>query len=345
MLDQFECVRIVRMNGLDLNQFQFDYDQTWAVMFFRHDGTVLARYGTRAASDGMKYNSLAGFKDAMRTVLDVEGNWQPKLQELYAAKRGPTVQHATPEEIPSDTIRKIEARKQNARQNCVHCHNIYDARRDYSIASGDYDPATRYKYPMPTNIGVDIVERTTIASVSPDSPAAAAGMKPDTSIVRMNGQNVHTLADIQFALHHTSDPGEVTIETSSASGQEQSHSLKLAAGWRKSDIGWRASMYGMPPRLGLWVQELDDAGRAKAQVADGKLALLIRGVFGKEVRQHGLKKDDIILRFAGQDARQSEQDFHSYVRLNCYRPGSELPLHILRGGKPMDVTVQFPNPQ
>ena len=45
---QFVCVRLVQMNGLDLSLFQFDYDQTLAALFLNADGTVYGRYGTRA---------------------------------------------------------------------------------------------------------------------------------------------------------------------------------------------------------------------------------------------------------------------------------------------------------
>ena len=49
---------MVRMNGVELGQFQFDYDQTWSAMFLLADGTVLARYGTRNAEGPMAVNSM-----------------------------------------------------------------------------------------------------------------------------------------------------------------------------------------------------------------------------------------------------------------------------------------------
>ncbi|MFM7832242.1 MAG: thioredoxin family protein, partial [Planctomycetaceae bacterium] len=46
--DRFVSVRQVEMKGVDLNQFQFDYDLNWAAMFLNADGTVYARYGTQS---------------------------------------------------------------------------------------------------------------------------------------------------------------------------------------------------------------------------------------------------------------------------------------------------------
>ena len=47
LLDKFVCVRIVHANGMDLSQFQFDYDQSWAALFLNADMTIYGRYGTQ----------------------------------------------------------------------------------------------------------------------------------------------------------------------------------------------------------------------------------------------------------------------------------------------------------
>ena len=133
------------MNGLDLSLFQFDYDQTWAVMFFRHDGTILARYGTRGDTDGMKHNSLAGFTSAMRSVLNADRNWKQEWQPAYDAKRGQQSTYPTADEIPSETIQKIISREKSGKESCIHCHNIYDAKRDVAISKGKYNPNQRFK--------------------------------------------------------------------------------------------------------------------------------------------------------------------------------------------------------
>ena len=55
--DRFISVRQVEMKGVDLNQFQFDYDLNWAAMFLNADGTVYARYGTQSAEgSGHQWN-------------------------------------------------------------------------------------------------------------------------------------------------------------------------------------------------------------------------------------------------------------------------------------------------
>lgn len=339
------------MNGLDLSRFQFDYDQTWAVMFFRHDGTLLARYGTRGDQDGMKYNSLEGFTATMQTALNVNANWRSEWQPFYDAKRGPASTYATVDQIPSAAIRKTLAREADGKQSCIHCHNVYDAKRDVDLANGNYDPAKRYKYPLPENIGLELDEVARVKRVLPNSPAATSGLSAADRIHRINGQNVHSIADIQFALHHISDPGEVIIETLPTQGNnpgtasaKKTRTLSLPAGWRVGDIGWRASMYGMPPKPGLWIQALTDKEKSTNAIAQDKLALKVRGLFGNDVRNSDLEKDDIIVQFGTESRHHAEGDFHAHLRLNYYQPDSKLKLRVLRKGESKEVVVTFVNP-
>ena len=334
------------MNGVDLNQFQFDFDQTWAVMFLRHDGTVLARYGTRGDRDGMKYNSLAGLTHTMRSVLSVNADWKSELHNKYAAKKGPASQHATADEIPSETISRIVAQEKQGKQSCIHCHNVYDGLRDHAIANGKYEPAKRYKYPLPHNIGlkVDNDSGSEITSVISGSAADGAGLRAGQRIKTINGQPIHSIADIQFVLHNLGDRAELTVEVSDAeSSAVRSAQLSLNPGWKAGDIGWRASMYGMPPKPGLWVEAASNQEKAQLGIERSLLALKVRGVFGRDVRQSGLKKGDVITQFANETGHHSEGDFHAHLRLNYYKPNSKLSLKLIRDGRAEELAVTFAN--
>lgn len=334
------------MNGVDLNQFQFDYDQTWAAMFLRHDGTVLARYGTRGDTQGMTYNSIDGLTATMRAVLNVNREWQPELQKQYDGKLGPKSQHSIPDKIPSQTISNILAQEKKGKQSCIHCHNVYDGFRDHAISQRDYDPATRYKYPLPKNIGlnVDATSGTKIANVIPGSAAAKVGLQPDQQIRRMNGQPIHSIADIQFVLHNLGERADLTVEVSGPETDKVSTAkISLNPGWKVGDIGWRGSMYGMPPKPGLWVQAASNQEKSKLGIANDKLALTVRGVFGRDVRRSGLKKGDTIVQFGDKSAHHSEGDFHAQLRLNYYTPNAKLPLNVIRDGQTKEITVTFVN--
>lgn len=333
------------MNGIDLYRFQFDYDQTWAVMFFRHDGTILARYGTRGERDGMKYNSVAGFTSTIRTVLEVDRNWQPNQQEEYAAKLGPKAEYEVPDKIPSATITKILNQEKEGIKSCIHCHNVYDAQREMAISQKSYDPAKRFKYPLPQNIGlsIDVVTGTKINNVLPGSAAEAAGLKSGQRIVRMNGQPIHSSADIQFVLHHAGENAEIDMEVKDVADVMATAIVSLQPGWRKGDISWRASMYGMPPKPGLWVEATEEAKKRKLGIASDKLALTVRGVFGSDVRKAGLKKNDVIVQFGDETNHHAPGEFHAHLRLNYFQPNAKLALRLMRDNKPIAKTVTFIN--
>ena len=307
------------------------------------DGTVIARYGSRDSRDRMTLNSMDGFKLTMSRVLDAYQKW-PEDKDLYQQKRGPDYEFQQPEDIPSETIKKLVARNDSER-GCIHCHNIYDAKREVDISRGVYDPWKRWKYPLPDRIGlgVDPMSGTTITKVLPGSAAARAGVQAGEEIEVIDGQAIHSLADVQFALHHLADEGVVEITTRRGDAGQKARSLELAKGWRVGEIGWRASMYEMPPRLGLWVQAATGEEKDQLQIPPERLALNIKGVFGQEVRKAGFKKGDVIIEFNGHTDHHTEGQFQAYVRLNHYRPNAVLPIKVLRAGEANELRVLFPN--
>ena len=102
-------------------------------------------------------------------------------------------------------------------------------------------------------------------------------------------------------------------------------------------------MYGMPPKPGLWVEAADENQKRELGIAQDKLALNVRGVFGNDVRRGGLKKGDVIVQFGDETAHHSEGTFHAHLRLNYYTPNARLPLKVIRDGRSVDLTVTFPN--
>jgi serine protease Do len=80
-----------------------------------------------------------------------------------------------------------------------------------------------WKYPLPDNIGlkIDRASGLQVSGVFADSAATASGIKVGEDIVRMNGQRMTSIADMQWVLHHLpSSETFVTIECS-ASGEHK----------------------------------------------------------------------------------------------------------------------------
>lgn len=70
LMDQFVCVRIVQANRIDLTQFQFDFDQSFAAFFMHPDKTLYGRFATRSRHPESHDISLPGLRKAMAAVLE-----------------------------------------------------------------------------------------------------------------------------------------------------------------------------------------------------------------------------------------------------------------------------------
>ena len=120
-----------------------------------------------------------------------------------------------------------------------------------------------------------------------------------------------------------------------------SNFMKLRKGWRPTNLGWRGSMWRMPPWPRLWVEELPEGQRKNLKIPDDRLALLVKLAWGPHVSRAGIRKHDVLVSYDGRRKRCTPGEFHTYVRLNCYRPKSRLKLTVLRRGREQDIAVRF----
>jgi hypothetical protein len=101
LMDQFVCVRIVQANGMDLSQFQFDYDQSFHAFFMNPDKTIYGRFGTRSHhQDETQDMTMEGFGKALTAALALHKEF-PRNKQLFAGKQGPPSAVKVPEEYPS----------------------------------------------------------------------------------------------------------------------------------------------------------------------------------------------------------------------------------------------------
>ena len=77
MADKFIRVRLTRIDDLDLNVFEFDYDCTFMVFFLNAQEKVYARYGGRDADGPDSRQSLAGLHYTMESVLKMHARKAP----------------------------------------------------------------------------------------------------------------------------------------------------------------------------------------------------------------------------------------------------------------------------
>ncbi len=329
LLDQFVCVRVVQMWGVDISLFQFDGMQTWTAFFLNADKTIYGRYGARGGKDVAKDVSLPGVLQALEGALALHKNY-PANQQALAGKTGPASAWPSAEKMPAFAGRFKQG--DITQKGCIHCHNVDEGRiKSAWLQKKGVPDNLLWSYPMPDVVGLnlDVAQKATVKAVKNPSAAQQAGFKVGDQIVRLEGQPMLSIADVQWVLHNAKDTASLNAEVDRA-GQKVDLRLALAEGWRRqSDFTWRGAvvwqlrpgLVGSPAGNGLRVNEL---------------------LFGNKIdaAKAGLKQRDTIVAIAGQPVR-TEQDLIAFIWQKT-APGQNVALTILRGQEKQTLMLQLP---
>lgn len=339
--EHFVAVRQVEMKGVDLSQFQFDYDLNWAAMFLNADGTVYARYGTQSAAGPDAYNSIEGLVNTMRRVLELHDEY-PANKAVLAGKRGPDMPYHTALDMPG-MANKEHFVGATARNNCIHCHNIHDAENRHAAATGITSNDLLWRFPLPENLGlvIDADHGRRIDRIEPGSPAAESGLKVDEEVTHVGGQVITSIADIQWVLDHLPN-SETTLDLRGSRTGE--HTLQLAPGWKKTDISWRGSIWSVSPILRTWMPELTNQEKRERGLPVDQPAFDVRWINrgeagGKAIYKAGLREGDTVVAFNGETIQQQKsQQFMAHIKLN-YSVGDRITFTVLRDGLRKQIEI------
>lgn len=336
LLDRFVRVRLIRANGLDLSTFQFDTDQSSAVFLLRADGTIYGRYGTRsAAQDEGDGTSVKGLACALEQALEMHAAW-PRDREALAAKRGPKPRVATPERYPSLKDRYGPTLAEDGPQvpSCIHCHQIGDAERAEVFKRGPLPEELYFPYPNPRALGLVLDPDTcaSVASVTPESSAAAAGFASGDELLRLDGQPILSTADVQWALHHTTARGG-SLDAIVRRGEDDVKLVwKLEKGWRRQDaMSWRVSTWPLRQRA---------LGGMRLEGVDGELRVKHVGRFPPHDRakKAGIQPGDVLVSFDGEDAFTREDDLLWYAQARAVKSRT-VPVVLRRGDRRIEADL------
>lgn len=322
MADDFVLVRLVKISGVDLSLFEFDYDLTWAGFFLSADEVVYGRYGGRDARDAEGRMSLPGLKYAMRAALEAHKANQQK----------PRQRPQTP--LLAENL--AEAKKLR-RGECIHCHQVKEFRRAEAKAAGTWQRSELWGYPLPENVGLTLeIERgNVVRSVAGNSPAAKLGFQPGDIVRTLAGKSVASFADAQYALHHAPAKGDVPV-TWTRDGAAQTGTLALADGWRKTNITWRPSLLDILPSLPLDGVDLIAKEKAALGVPEKRLAFRQAEKVFREAQAWGVQAGDVILGLDGEALDLTAEEFFGHVRRN-YLVGDKVTINVVRAGKRIDL--------
>lgn len=327
--------------GVDLRQFEFDYDLTWMAFFMNANGTIYGRYGGQDASGDVSRMSLAGLRFAMQAALETHKNPPPRKP--------------TPAGAPVLAENVVRA------GGCIHCHNIHEAKwRAPGIKKDDM-----WIYPLPDNVGLilDINQGNKVRSVTPGSLAAKAGIAAGDIVESINGMRVFSFGDAQYALHKVPAKGPVPITWKPAKpptmqmiatkagfpsaaiwkpdGKPLSANLEVADGWRKTNLTWRPSMLDLLPTSVFYGDDLTAAEKQALGLSDKRLAYRQDKTVNINAQRMGVQAGDIYVGINGEPLEMDGLTFLGYIRRNFFK-GDRVVLNIIRNGKPMDLRVQLP---
>jgi hypothetical protein len=349
LLEKFVGVRIVQANGMDLAQFQFDTDQSWAAFLLNPDMTIYGRYGTRSHRTRSEDDvSLEGFARALEGALALHAEY-PKNKAALTGKRGPAAEFPVPEEYPALKGRYKSTLDYTGQvvQSCIHCHQVGEARRQVYRAAGRAIPEKLlYPYPNPKALGLvlDPKGKARVKEVTPGSPSESDGFRAGDDITALNGQPILSIADVQWVLHNAGDTDALRAEIRRGD-QTVWKTLTLAKGWRqRDDISWRASTWDLRRMTtgGLVLDELPAADRQTAGLAESALALRVKhvGQFGAHAaaKQAGFKQGDVIVAVNGRSGRMTETGLIDFL-LTGTRAGDRVPVTVLRGGEKVELKL------
>ncbi len=330
------------MKNIDLAQFQFDYDLTWAVIFLNIDGTVYGRYGSRSVEGPMAYNSMASLKKAMERVIDLHKDY-PDNRSSLVGKNQPSPKWKQAQEIPG--LRQEMQKQLNqpvGPRNCIHCHNVYDGLRNTAYDQDTFKTEDLWIYPLPENIGlkIKIDEGNLIESVLSNSPSDGLDLKTGDRIQTANGQFVISVADLQWVLNGLPRESELHLVVK-REGVMLKRTISLRDDWRKTDISWRASMWSIRPRVGIHAPEITVEEKIKLGLSPTNMALRAKWIPNLAARKAGLKNGDIIVEVADNRQAISTAQFNLLIRLN-YQSGDTVPVKVQRNSQTLSLELPMP---
>ncbi len=340
-LRPYLCVRVTDLRDIDVAAIRFDFDLTFAALVLRHDGTILHRYGGRGPDDPAGYLSLSSLARLLRDAL-------PDATAAAATTDAPAPLRAIDLPVLQQKLQKGQ------RIDCVHCHTVNDAEYAERRLGGRFSPDQRWVFPDPARIGlaIDRERQSLVTAVTPDSPAARAGLRPGDLLLALGEQRVvRTFSDVQWALHRADAGGTKLPIAFRRDGAEHRAELDLAAGWKQcppEEYAWRPYKWNLSPHAAFGGPLLDQAER-RALGIDGPWALRVgyivdwgeRAAGGRAVRAMGLRKGDVVVSFGGKDDFASIDHFHAWVALT-QQVGKETEVVVLRDGRRVPLRYRLP---
>ncbi len=345
----------MKCNGLDLEQFEFDHDLTFAAFFLNADETLYARYGIRTGKEADDDVSLDGLAATMRRVLELHKAF-PSNREQLAGKqaslesRGDSVFRVPEDYAALDHFKGELNYKKQVAKSCVHCHQIGDAKRFELRHKGlSFPVKLLYPYPAVSTIGIELDLDTcaTIKSLVVDQVGEKAGLQVGDQVLSISNQAIASPADVAWVLHNSADNDTLRFEVQRESNKRINVDVELPAGWRRTtDISWRPTTWQLRGMVtgGAVFEALDLAAKRKMDLSADQMALRIShlGRYNDHARtlKAGAKINDVLIAVDGQDDLLSEAAVIEYA-IQKKKRGDSMTFTLRRKNREIEATIKL----
>ncbi|MDX2037837.1 MAG: Trx7/PDZ domain-containing (seleno)protein [Isosphaeraceae bacterium] len=347
LMDQFVLVRIVYGNNIDLRRFQYDFDQSFAIVLMNADGTIYGRFATRSERPESEDISLDGLRAALGSALRMHKSL-PEYEAALEGKKAVPGPYATPRDFPSLKGRyQADLDYEGAvAKSCIHCHQIGEAQRlAYRNEGKSVPDDVLFPYPDPEVLGLTMNPKkaATVARVMRGSIADRAGIREGDEIATLGGQPLISTADIQWVLHRFPKSG--TLKAEVRRGEMRSEvDLMLAPGWREGNISWRVTSWDLRRMAlgGMRLEPATEADRTKNGIGADELAIRVKSVgqYGEHAlaKKAGVKAGDLLVAYDGIERAMTESQIFAHA-LRQKKRGEKTPIVVIRDGR--RISLEF----
>jgi len=329
VLSKYICVRVVRMDDVDIGLFDRDWNN--AIYFFalNADEQIYMRYGGRESQSPDTYNSLESMQIALEQGLVLHDKYL--RGELPKQERPKPL---SPREIPLLVERTF------ARRQCVECHLIGDFQNIQRERDGVLDKLSHlYRSPDIKTIGISLDVPKGLVVKQASGAVAAAGMQPGDRITSWNGVSVWTFGDVQYQYDKVDRRAKKLAIAVDRGGKPVDLTVDLPPRWWWTDLRFRQS--SVDPRLDFEDRPLTTNEKQKLGINPGSFASEVKYVaeFAKIRKTHELRLGDVILAVDGVDHDEFANTAELYLKLHT-KAGDSARLEILRDGKRLTMPLQ-----
>ena len=321
-MSQYICVRVVRMDDVNVGLFERDWNNTIYFFLLNEDERIYMRYGGRDSVSPDTYLNVDSLELALKQGLELHRRYlKGDLQKTDPPKP------LYPREMPLLVERTF------ARNACVECHLIGDFQNLQREQDGTLDKlATLFRSPDIKTIGIHLDVPKGLVVKEARGAAQAAGMKPGDRIAALNGTPVWTFGDLQYYYDKVDRKAAQMKLTVDRDSKPVELAVALPQRWWLTDLRFRQS--SVEPRTYFEDRPLTDTEKHERGLKPDSFASQVKYVsdFAKTMKSSELQVGDIVVAVDGVETDPIANTANLFITLHK-TPGDALTLDVLRNGQ------------